>query len=132
MERTEVIAIAKRIKDWAISVGVPRSKVHVRTSANKSSNPYIAMNICSEPFTNHRDPIVYAAMIPSECRNRMIKIIYPSSDFAEKSCSAGNIFPHMMTANASHWVTFLDGEAMLADNTAELAAGDAVVVFGKE
>jgi hypothetical protein len=43
----------------------------------------------------------------------MIKIIYPDSAFAETSCSAGNIFSHMMTANASQWVKFLDGELAL-------------------
>jgi hypothetical protein len=132
MERTEVIAIAKRVKDWAVSVGVSRSKVHVRTSGNKGDNPYIAMHILSEPSANHRDPVVYAAVIPGTCRNRMLKIIYPDSAFAETSCSAGNIFPHMMTANASHWVQFLDGEAALVDNTSELAAGDAMAVAGRE
>ena len=132
MERAEVIALTKRVKDWAVSVGVPRSKVHARTSGNKGSNPYIQMHILSEPTANHRDPIVYAVTIPSACRNRMIKIIYPDSAFAETSCSAGNIFSHMMTANASHWVQFLDGEAALVDNTAELVAGDAVAVAGRE
>ncbi len=114
MERSEVIALTKRVKDWAVSVGVPRSKVHARTSGNKGNDPYIQMHILSEPTANHRDPIVYAAVIPGECRNRMIKIIYPNSAFAETSHSAGNIFSHMMTANASHWVKFLDGERAIS------------------
>ena len=89
------------------------------------------MWISSEKTANHRDPIVYAALIPRECCNRMIKIIYPNSAFAETSHSAGNIHQHMMAANATEWVKFLDGEAAL-DNTAELVAGDAVAVYGRE
>lgn len=113
MERAEVIALTKRVKDWAVSVGIPRSKVHARTGTAGGNNPYISMSIRSEPSANHRDPIVYAATIPGACRNRMLRIIYPNSPFAETSCSAGNIFSHMMTANSSEWVKFLDGEAAL-------------------
>lgn len=113
MERSEIIAVTKQVKDWAVSIGIPRAKVHTRTSVSGGSNPYISFSIRSESFVNHRDPIQYAALVPRECCNRMIKIIYPDSAWAETSFSAGNVFQHMIAAHAHQWIAFLAGERAL-------------------
>jgi hypothetical protein len=103
--------VAKLVKDWAVSVGIPRNKLHVRSG--KGRQDYIHMWVSSESSPNIMDPLRYDHSIPHECCNRMLKVIYPNSEWVKDSCSAGNVSPHSISAVAAHWVQFLAGERAL-------------------
>lgn len=87
------------LKQFFKSVGIP---VRVR-----SLNSFVQVWIQSEPYVNHRDPLVYKYEFPLTFRVKCLEIIYPGMAGNERG-NAGNVNPHSISMSREQWVKALE------------------------
>lgn len=68
----------------------------------RSNTHFVQAWIASEPYTNHREPLVFKEQFPLDVRVKALEIIYPKMAGNERGI-AGNINPHSMSMHRDQW-----------------------------